>query len=399
VRSFFLYFKKPYTIDLHKIMHMFKKLSQHFLLRKYLKDSPYLPQGDRQKVFVGLSGGVDSSVSAAILQYLGYDVEGVFIKVWQPDWMACSWKEDKRDAMRVAADLGIPFHFLDLSKEYKDNVVDYMIDEYKKGRTPNPDVMCNRSVKFGGFYDWVKEQSPEALIATGHYASRYFDDKREEQVMACGIDQNKDQTYFLWQLRKEQLSSVIFPLGHIPKNDTRKLAEYFNLHNKDRKDSQGLCFIGHVDMEDFLGHFMKLKKGNVLSTEGKKIGTHRGSEIYTLGQRGGIEFFDQTEDKKALYVVAKDVKKNELTVSEGRDFFTEKSDIIILENCNWRHKLPEMCVAHIRYHGKSLPCEIIKESPEKTRIKIGVDDDSITPGQSVVLYQNDVCLGGGVVAG
>jgi len=376
---------------------MLKKLTQHFLKKKYLKNSPYLPQGNGRKVFVGLSGGVDSSVSAAILRKLGYDVEGVFIKVWTPDWMTCSWKEDKRDAMRVAADLGIPFHFLDLSQEYKEEVVDYMVDEYKKGRTPNPDVMCNRSVKFGGFYDWVKEQDENALIATGHYASSFFDTRKDQQVMLQGIDQNKDQTYFLWQLRKDQLPSIIFPLGHIPKNDTRKLAEYFDLHNKNRKDSQGLCFIGHVDMEEFLGHFIDLKQGDVLDTNTKVIGKHQGSEIYTLGQRAGMQFDNKIDDKKVLYVVAKDTQKNELVVSENKDFFTQDSDIITLEDCNWRHDLPQECIAHIRYHGQNLPCTIISQSPQETCVQIDVGDDSITPGQSVALYDNNVCLGGGIV--
>jgi tRNA-specific 2-thiouridylase len=376
---------------------MFKSLSNFFLLKKYLKNNPYLKQGNGKKVFVGLSGGVDSSVSAAILKRLGYDVEGVFIKVWQPDWMTCTWKEDKRDAMRVAADLEIPFHFLDLSDEYKENVVDYMVEEYKKGRTPNPDVMCNRSVKFGGFYDWAKRQDKDSFVATGHYASNHFDEERQEQVMMRGVDKNKDQTYFLWQIRKEQLASIIFPLGHIPKKDTRKLAEYFDLHNKYRKDSQGLCFIGHVDMGEFLGHFMELQEGDVLDTDGKIVGKHKGSEVYTLGQRGGIQFIDQADDKKALYIVAKDVKKNELIVSEDKDFYTEDSDIITLEDCNWRHDLPRACTAHIRYHGKDLPCSLIEQTSEIVRLKIEILDDSITPGQSVVLYQNGVCLGGGIV--
>jgi tRNA-specific 2-thiouridylase len=272
-----------------------------------------------------------------------------------------------------------------------------MIDEYKKGRTPNPDVMCNRSVKFGGFYDWVKEQDRDALIATGHYASRYFDTEKREDIMIKGVDQNKDQTYFLWQIREDQLSSIIFPLGHILKKDTRKLAEYFSLHNKYRKDSQGLCFIGHVDMGEFLGHFMELQEGDVLNTNHDVIGTHQGSEIYTLGQRSGIEFFNTIDDKKVLYVVAKDVRKNELIVSEDKDFFTQDSDVITLEECNWRHDLPHECIAHIRYHGKNLPCTIISQSPERTQVKIDVGKDSITPGQSVVLYEEKACLGGGIV--
>ena len=375
-------------------MSIFKKIKHYFLLKKYAKQ---LPLGNGRKVFVGLSGGVDSSVSAALLQHLGYDVEGVFIKVWQPDWMTCSWKDDKRDAMRVAADLEIPFHFLDLSKEYKDNVVDYMVDEYKKGRTPNPDVMCNAYVKFGGFYDWVKSRDKNALISTGHYAQSVFDTLREEQVILKGVDPGKDQSYFIWQIRSQQLDSIIFPLGHIPKTVTRHLAEYFNLHNKYRKDSQGLCFIGHVDMGEFLGHFMKLKKGNVLDVERNIIGEHEGSETYTLGQRGGLTFFDNKEDQEVLYVVDKDMKNNTITVSKNRESLIIDPQHIVLQDCNWRHTLPQACVAHIRYHGRNMACNVISQDEEETVLSIQVGDDQITPGQSIVLFDKKVCLGGGIV--
>lgn len=377
---------------------MFRKLHQKKLLKRYAQDSSILPQGKGKKVFVGLSGGVDSSVSAAILKYLGYDVEGVFIKVWQPDWMTCTWKEDKRDAMRVAADLDIPFHFLDLSEEYKKEVVDYMIDEYKAGRTPNPDVMCNRAVKFGGFYDWAKKQDSEAYVATGHYATRVYDSQYKEEVMKRGIDKNKDQTYFLWQIRQEQLPSIIFPLGHIPKEHTRELAQYFGLHTESRKDSQGLCFIGHVDMGEFLGHFMSLKEGEVLNTEGKVIGKHKGSEIYTLGQRGGIEFFDKNDHKEPYFVIQKDISKNQIIVSTKKETFHQSEERIILEQCNWRHVLPQNLTAHIRYHGKDLSCKVISHNHTNTELKISLHGEIIAPGQSVVLYDGEICLGGGVIA-
>jgi len=375
-------------------MVIFKKIRQWLLLKKF---SGRIPLGNGKKVFVGLSGGVDSSVSAALLKYLDYDVEGVFIKVWQPDWMTCSWKEDKRDAMRVAADLNIPFHFLNLSKEYKDNVVDYMVEEYKKGRTPNPDVMCNAHVKFGGFYDWAKAQDKDALIATGHYAQSVFDSVRGEQVILKGIDKGKDQSYFIWQINADQLSSIIFPLGHIPKTVTRNIAEYFDLHNKSRKDSQGLCFIGHVDMKEFLGHFIKLKQGSVLDVEKNIIGEHKGSEIYTLGQRGGITLFDNNDDQKPLYVVDKDIDSNTITVSEIRESLAIDPEKIILQDCNWRHKLPLTCIANIRYHGKNMTCRIISQNESETIISVDVEKDQITPGQSIVLFDKDVCLGGGVV--
>ncbi len=310
--------------------------------------------------------------------------------------MSCTWKEDKRDAMRVAADLGIPFHFLDLSKEYKKDVVDYMVSEYKKGRTPNPDVMCNASVKFGGFYDWVKKQDPQACVATGHYATVVRGGKDDVSIIK-GVDTNKDQTYFLWQIKKEQISSIIFPLGHIPKEDTRRLAECFNVHTKHKKDSQGLCFIGHVDMGDFLGHFIDLKKGNVINSEGKVLGEHRGSEIYTIGQRGGFTLHNKTDNQKALYIVSKSVKENTITVSSDKKNDHSKSKTVILENCNWRHLIPRRCTAQVRYHGKILPCILKKQDTKMTEVEIDLMGESLVPGQSVVLYDEETCLGGGII--
>ncbi len=217
----------------------------------------------KKKVFVGLSGGVDSSVSAALLQSQGYDVFGVFIKVWQPDFYECTWKEDRLDAMRVCAKLNIPFYTLDLEKEYKKEVVDYMIEEYKNGRTPNPDVMCNKYIKFGGFFDWAMSQGAD-FVATGHYARL-----NKEHELVAGRDSNKDQSYFLWTLTKEQLSKTLFPVGDIEKTEVRKLAKKFGLPTAEKKDSQGLCFIGKVDMAEFLHHFIETKPGPVLNDKVK----------------------------------------------------------------------------------------------------------------------------------
>ena len=240
-----------------------------------------MEKGRNRKVYIGMSGGVDSSVSAALLKKAGYDVTGVFIKVWQPDWINCTWKEDRMDAMRVAALLDIPFITLDLEKEYKEEVVDYMISEYRAGRTPNPDVMCNRYVKFGGFYDWAMKQGAD-YVATGHYA-QVIDGK-----LIAGNDKNKDQTYFLWTLNKEQLSKTIFPVGNIEKPEVRKLAKKFNLPNAEKKDSQGLCFIGKIDIKEFLSHYIDSKRGNVLNIEGEVIGEHDGSFFFTIGERHGF---------------------------------------------------------------------------------------------------------------
>ena len=231
-----------------------------------------------KKVFVGISGGVDSAVSALLLKQEGYDVTGVFIKVWQPDFVECTWKEDRFDAMRVAAQLDIPCVTLDLEKEYKEGVIDYMIEEYRNGRTPNPDVMCNREVKFGAFYNWVKEQDKDAYIATGHYA-KIVD---SGQGLGTSKDTNKDQTYFLWALKKELLPSIIFPVGHLEKSDVRALAEKYNLPVSKKKDSQGLCFIGSIDIKTLLKKYIDEKVGEVLNEKGEVIGVHEGVMFYTI---------------------------------------------------------------------------------------------------------------------
>jgi tRNA-specific 2-thiouridylase len=214
-----------------------------------------------KKVYVGMSGGVDSSLSAALLLEQGYDVTGVFIKVWQPDFVECTWKEDRLDAMRVAAHLGIPFVTLDLEQEYKQGVIDYMIEEYRIGRTPNPDVMCNREVKFGAFWKWAQAQGAD-YIATGHYA------QTDGIRLLASQDVNKDQTYFLWTLTQKDLSHVLFPIGHMVKDDVRREAEKRNLTTSFKKDSQGLCFVGTIDIKTLLKEYIKEKPGDVCDIEG-----------------------------------------------------------------------------------------------------------------------------------
>src|SRR3989338_2608787 len=252
------------------------------------------------KVIAGLSGGVDSAVSAALLKRAGTEVVGAFIKTWTPEWLdrSCEWKSERRDAMRVAAHLDIPFVTIDLEKEYKESVVDYMISEYKLGRTPNPDVMCNKEIKFGAFLRKALELGAD-YIATGHYAQieyLYIENSllaprsigEVGKIVNCklkiGVDPNKDQSYFLWTLTQEQLSKTIFPVGHLYKNEVRGLAKKFKLPVANKKDSQGICFLGHIDMKDFLSHYIKVECGNVLNLQGAKIGEHDGAVFYTLGQ-------------------------------------------------------------------------------------------------------------------
>jgi len=267
---------------------------------------------NKKKVFVGLSGGVDSSTSAAILKKDGYDVTGVFIKVWQPDFLPCSWREDRLDAMRVAAHLDIPFITMDLEKEYKQEVVDYMVHEYKEGRTPNPDVMCNKYIKFGAFFDKAMEMGAD-YVATGHYA-RVKKDGDVVRLLA-GADENKDQSYFLWTLTQKQLKKTLFPIGEYVKPEVRKIAEKFGLSTAKKKDSQGLCFIGKLDMKDFLKEFIPEKKGDVLNGKGEVVGEHDGAYFYTLGQRHGFTVTVKGVDDTPYFIIYKDIEANTITVS------------------------------------------------------------------------------------
>jgi tRNA-specific 2-thiouridylase len=291
-----------------------------------------MKEGIKKKVFVGLSGGVDSSVSALLLKQQGYDVTGVFIKVWQPDFIECTWKEDRLDAMRIASLLDIPFVTLDLEKEYKEGVIDYMIGEYRKGNTPNPDVMCNREVKFGAFYAWVKAQDDDAYIATGHYA------EHNGSSLIKSKDENKDQTYFLWTLAKDLFPSILFPIGGLEKSKVRELARKYNLPVSEKKDSQGLCFVGTIDIKTLLKNYIDEKEGSILSEQGEVIGVHTGVMFYTIGERHGFTITKKGTEDSAYFVIAKDIENNTITVShtppEEKD-----GEIVSLEKTNWTQEL------------------------------------------------------------
>lgn len=358
---------------------------------------------DRKKVFVGLSGGVDSSVSAALLKDQGYDVTGVFIKVWHPDFLNCNWKAEMRDAMRVCARLEIPFIKLDLEKEYKKGVIDYMIDEYKKGRTPNPDVMCNKYVKFGGFYDWAIEQGAD-YVATGHYACT------ENGKLLKAHDQNKDQTYFLWTLTSKQLEHTLFPIGNLPKSKVRKVAQKNNLFTTEKKDSQGLCFIGHVDMKTFLQKYIETHKGDVVDEKGKILGEHDGAELYTLGERHGFNIFKKGTEDTPLYVQSKDLGKNTLTVSSQR-VRGDVPDSITLEEINLNtHSHPELISGSQKTFSLDLEAQIrYRQELQKVKLTINPENgrysivfkekqEALTPGQSVVFYDTNECIGGAIIS-
>ena len=351
----------------------------------------------QKKVFVGISGGVDSSVSAALLKKAGFLVVGVFIKVWQPDFVECTWREDRLDAMRVCAKLKIPFFTLDLEKEYKKDVADYMISEYKKGRTPNPDVMCNKYIKFGAFFDWAIAQGAD-FVATGHYAR--VNRVAENTQLLVGKDKNKDQSYFLWTLTQKQLNKTLFPIGDIEKPEVRKIAKKLGLSTAEKKDSQGVCFLGKFDMKDFLGHYMKGNSGKVLNEKGEIIGKHNGAIFYTIGQRHGFEIIKKTTSCKPLFVIAKNLKKNTVTVSENPTQDIEKTKEIEIENVNWiSGKTPDLSKkysARIRYRQTLSLCKI-KKNDDDFVVSFDKYQKSVSSGQSIVIYDGESCLGGGII--
>ncbi len=342
-----------------------------------------------------MSGGVDSSVSAALLKKQGYDVTGVFMKVWQPDWINCTWKEDRLDAMRVAAKLEIPFVTLDLEKEYKEEVVDYMISEYREGRTPNPDVMCNRYVKFGGFFNWAMKQGA-GFVATGHYAQvRKVGDTFQ---LIAGNDKNKDQTYFLWTLTQEQLSKTLFPVGNIEKPEVRKLAKKFNLPNAGKKDSQGLCFIGKIDIKEFLTHYIDSKPGKVLNENEEIIGEHDGSFFYTIGERHGFNITKKTPNDEPYYVISKDVVRNTITVANKNPEGELPNGVtrIKLRDINWNtgvSQIGKSFKARSRYRAELQEIKFLDDNT----VEFSKPQFTISPGQSLVIYDGEICLGGGII--
>ncbi|HEY4486835.1 MAG TPA: tRNA 2-thiouridine(34) synthase MnmA [Candidatus Paceibacterota bacterium] len=357
----------------------------------------------KKKVFVAMSGGVDSSVSAALLQKEGYDITGVFMTVWQPDFLECSRSDDRQEAMRAAAHLDIPFLTFDFEKEYKEMVVDYMVAEYKVGRTPNPDIMCNKHIKFGLFLKKALAMGADH-IATGHYARRKELNSKNRALgyeLLAGVDKNKDQSYFLWTLGQEQLSRVFFPVGDMEKPEVRKLAQKLGLPNAERKDSQGVCFVGEFDMKNFLKHYISEKRGEVLSEKGEAIGYHDGAFYFTLGERHGFVITKKTPHDDPYYVVGKDSTKNTLTVAHQKIQETSSAREIVLRDVNFIAGFPpdesKKYTARARYRQPLASCAIqVKDDV----VSVVFDDprELGAPGQSLVLYDGEVCLGGGIIA-
>lgn len=339
-----------------------------------------------------MSGGVDSSVAAALLKKAGYAVTGVFIRTWQPDFIVCTERDERRDAIRVCAALDIPFLECDAVEAYKKSVADYMIEEYRLGRTPNPDVMCNREIKFGVFWDFAKSHGAD-YIATGHYT------RTEDGKLMTGNDPAKDQSYFLWTLTPEDLSHVLFPIGHLPKSEVRKLAEKFGLPTAAKKDSQGICMLGKLDLKEFLSAYIKPERGDVLDEQGTTIGHHEGAVFLTIGERHGFTITTKGTGDAPQYVVAKDIKRNTVTVSHQKSKQTAGGKEINIRSVNWINtpKENKQYECQIRYHGERLKCSKLGLAQNTATIVFNAPVMA-SPGQSLVVYDGDICMGGGVIS-
>ena len=348
-----------------------------------------------RKVFVGLSGGVDSAVSAALLKEGGHDVVGAFIKIWQPEFIECTWREDRLDAMRVAAALGIPFREIDLSEEYKKEVVDSMVADYKRGITPNPDVLCNRSIKFGHFLRWALAEGAD-YIATGHYANIQYERLTKSFILKRGIDATKDQSYFLYQLEQNDLSHTLFPVGEFTKSQVRAQARRFGLPVATKPDSQGLCFVGDVSMRDFLARFIEVEPGAVVDIDGKEIGQHEGAALYTIGQRHGFTVRGSSTGHAPYFVTAIDVSRNLVKVSHERADATRKE--VTIENMHWVGRTPSMPFpANVQARYRETPVGANVKGTGASVVVNFSQPHIAAPGQSLVIYDEEHCLGGGAI--
>jgi len=343
------------------------------------------------KVYVGMSGGVDSSLTAALLKEQGYDVTGVYMKNWTQDLpgMRCPWADALADAKRVAVQLGIDFKVFDFENEYKHKVVDYMIEEYKLGRTPNPDIMCNQEVKFRLFLDTALERGAD-MIATGHYA------RVDNGVLKLAADTNKDQTYFLYRVTSEALKKTLFPLGHYTKPEVREMAKERGLFTAGKKDSQGICFVGQIGIKEFLSQYVERKAGDIIDQQtGKVLGRHDGAIFYTLGQRHGLNLGGGLP----YYVIGKDMDKNEVYVTTNLDDETLWKESIELSDVHWINDTPASGTYQIRVrHRAPLIDADLRYESGTVILKPHDEQRAVASGQSVVIYDRDTCLGGCIVA-
>ncbi|GAB2705559.1 tRNA 2-thiouridine(34) synthase MnmA [Aliiglaciecola aliphaticivorans] len=359
-------------------------------------------QNANKKVIVGMSGGVDSSVAAYLLQQQGYQVEGLFMKNWEEDDSDeyCLAAEDLADAQAVADKLGIELHTINFAAEYWDNVFEYFLEEYRAGRTPNPDIMCNKEIKFKAFLEFAAEDLGADYIATGHYVRREM--REGHWKMLRGLDSNKDQSYFLYTLGEEHIAKTLFPVGDIEKPEVRKIAEQQDFITHDKKDSTGICFIGERKFKDFLGQYLPAQPGIIETAEGVEIGQHDGLMFHTLGQRKGLHIGGKKEfGDEPWYVVDKDVKRNVLIVGQGADHPALYSVGLVANQLHWVDRLgPQQeirCAVKTRYRQEDIPCIITPLPDGQIKVLFDQPQKAVTPGQSAVFYQQDECLGGGII--
>ncbi len=355
---------------------------------------------NQTSVIVGMSGGVDSSVSAALLLEQGYQVEGLFMKNWDEDDGTdyCTAKEDLADAQAVCDRLGIKLHTANFAAEYWDNVFEHFLEEYKAGRTPNPDILCNREIKFKAFLDYALMLGAD-LIATGHYVRRA--DRDGQTLLLRGVDSNKDQSYFLHAVNGEQIARTLFPVGELEKPEVRRIAEKYQLVTARKKDSTGICFIGERRFSDFLKQYLPAQPGDIETTDGQVLGRHHGLMYHTIGQRQGLGIGGlHGASDEPWYVLRKDLERNVLIVGQGNAHPWLFSSALECSSIYWVNpmeiKAPQRLTAKVRYRQPDQHCTI-EITANGYLIRFDEPQRAVTPGQSVVFYQDDVCLGGGVI--
>ncbi|EKE77975.1 tRNA 2-thiouridine(34) synthase MnmA [Gallaecimonas xiamenensis] len=354
------------------------------------------------KVIVGMSGGVDSSVSAYLLQAQGYQVEGLFMKNWEEDDDTdyCTAAEDMADAQAVCDKLGIKLHKINFAAEYWDNVFEYFLAEYKAGRTPNPDIMCNKEIKFKAFLNYAADALGADFIATGHYVRKGLVDGHWQLLR--GLDDNKDQSYFLYALGEEQVGQTLFPVGELPKPEVRRIAEEQGLITAKKKDSTGICFIGERKFKDFLQRFLPAQPGDIQTPEGEVIGRHEGLMYHTLGQRKGLGIGGmKNASDEPWYVVDKDVQRNVLVVAQGHDHPLLFSNGLIATQLDWVDRqgpqAPVKITVKTRYRQQDIACTVEPLANGDVKVLFDQPQIAVTPGQSAVFYDGEVCLGGGII--
>ncbi len=352
-----------------------------------------------EKIIVGLSGGVDSSVATLLLLEQGYNVEALFMKNWEEDDTdgVCTAEQDLSDAQKVADKLGVKLHTINFSADYWDDVFDHFLKEHKKGRTPNPDVLCNQKIKFKVFLEHALSLGADK-IATGHYARIHKDN--DIYQLRTGLDDNKDQSYFLHLLNQKQLSKSLFPLGNISKTKVREIATENGFVTADKKDSTGICFIGERNFSEFLQTYLPKQQGDIVDQDGQFIKHHEGLAFYTIGQRKGLEIgggFGASGEP--WFVADKHITTNELVVVQG-DHPLLYHNTLSASNIHWIGKPPELplvCMAKIRYRQQSQDCKINLNEDMQLKVVFDKAQRAITPGQSIVFYNDDICLGGGII--